>query len=82
MATVLVAMGFLAVAFVFMAAALHFAQYKKRQQGCCGDALEMNERTSGEDACTTCPRREDEKASCDGFVSVRESLTVVSVDRS
>lgn len=65
MATVLTAMIFLIVAFAFMAAALTFAQYKKKQQSCCGDALEMHERGSVEDSsCFTCPRRK-EKENCE-----------------
>jgi len=83
MPTVLVAMGFLAVAFVFMAGALHFAQYKKKQQGCCSDALELNERVSDEDsACVTCPRREEEKADCDRFAAARELLVAAASDRT
>ena len=40
MATVLTAMIFLVVAFAFMGAALTFAQYRKKQQSCCGYCLE------------------------------------------
>ena len=58
MATILTAAIFLAVAFAFMAGALAFAQYKKKQQSCCGDALEIHERgTDEESSCFTCPRR-------------------------
>jgi hypothetical protein len=58
MATVLTAMIFLVVAFAFMGAALTFAQYRKKQQSCCGDALEIHEQGSVEDSsCFTCPRR-------------------------
>ncbi|MDP6037050.1 MAG: hypothetical protein QGG64_00710 [Candidatus Latescibacteria bacterium] len=65
MATVLTAMGFLVVAFAFMAAALTFAQYKKKQQGCCGDALEPHEQGSVEaSSCFTCPRRK-ERENCE-----------------
>ena len=46
MATVLTAMIFLVVAFAFMGAALTFAQYRKKQQSCCGDALEIHEQGS------------------------------------
>ncbi|MDA0710601.1 MAG: hypothetical protein O3B73_10385, partial [bacterium] len=65
MMTILTATGFLIVAFAFMGAALHFAQYKKKQQSCCGDALEDHERSTAEDsACFTCPRRKENEA-CD-----------------
>lgn len=65
MATVLTAVVFLIVAFAFMAGALHFAQYKKKQQSCCGDALEPHEQGKTEDnACFTCPRRK-ENENCD-----------------
>ena len=58
MATILTAAIFLAVAFAFMAGALAFAQYKKKQQSCCGDALEIHERGADEESsCFTCPRR-------------------------
>ena len=58
MATILTAAIFLAVAFAFMAGALAFAQFKKKQQSCCGDALEIHERAAVEDSsCFTCPRR-------------------------
>ena len=58
MATILTAAVFLAVAFAFMAGALAFAQYKKKQQSCCGDALEIHERSTDEESsCFTCPRR-------------------------
>lgn len=58
MATILTAAVFLAVAFAFMAGALAFAQYKKKQQSCCGDALEIHERGADEESsCFTCPRR-------------------------
>ncbi len=58
MATILVAAIFLIVAFAFMAGALAFAQYKKKQQSCCGDALETHERSAVENSsCFTCPRR-------------------------
>ena len=58
MTTILIAAIFLAVAFAFMAGALAFAQYKKKQQGCCGDALEIHERGADEESsCFTCPRR-------------------------
>ena len=65
MATISTAMAFLVVAFAFMAGALHFAQYKKKQQSCCGDALEPHEQGKVEnDSCFTCPRRK-EKENCD-----------------
>ncbi len=65
MATIFTAMAFLVVAFAFMAGALHFAQYKKKQQSCCGDALEPHEQGKVEnDSCFTCPRRK-EKENCD-----------------
>jgi len=65
MATILTAVVFLIVAFAFMAGALHFAQYKKKQQSCCGDALEPHEQGKVEDnSCFTCPRRK-EKENCD-----------------
>lgn len=58
MATILTAAIFLAVAFAFMAGALAFAQYKKKQRSCCGDALEIHERGADEESsCFTCPRR-------------------------
>ena len=58
MATILTAAVFLAVAFAFMAGALAFAQYKKKQRSCCGDALEIHERGADEESsCFTCPRR-------------------------
>ena len=58
METILTATIFLVVAFAFMAGALTFAQYKKKQQSCCGDVLETPEQSSDEDsACFTCPRR-------------------------
>ncbi len=58
METILTATIFLALAFAFMAGALTFAQYKKKQQSCCGDVLETSEQGSDEDsACFTCPRR-------------------------
>ena len=58
METILTATIFLIVAFAFMAGALTFAQYKKKQQSCCGDVLETPERDLDEDsACFTCPRR-------------------------
>lgn len=66
MATVLIAMVMLAVAFGFMAWALHFAQYKKKQQSCCSDALEPHEQTSAEQSsCFTCPRRLEKDHVCD-----------------
>ena len=65
MATILIAVVFLAVAFAFMAGALHFAQYKKKQQSCCGDALEPHEQAPPDKAsCFTCPRRK-EKEHCE-----------------
>ena len=65
MATVLTATAFLVIAFAFMAGALTFAQYKKKQQSCCGDALEPDEQGSVEDSsCFTCPRR-NENEDCD-----------------
>lgn len=64
MTTILVAVVFLAVAFVFMAGALHFAQYKKKQQSCCGDALEPHEQAKDQASCFTCPRRK-EKEQCE-----------------
>ncbi len=58
METILTATIFLIVAFAFMAGALTFAQYKKKQQSCCGDVLETQEQDLDEDsACFTCPRR-------------------------
>ena len=75
MATVLIAVGFLAVAFAFMAGALHFAEYKKKQQSCCGDALEPHEQSKAEDnACFTCPRRK-ENEDCDEDPDACEHLT-------
>jgi len=64
MATVLTAVVFLVVAFAFMAGALTFAQYKKKQQNCCGDALEPHEQSTAEDSCFTCPKRK-EKENCE-----------------
>jgi hypothetical protein len=78
MATVLVAVGFLAVAFAFMAGALHFAQYKKKQQSCCGDALEEHEIGNVEDnSCFTCPRRK-ENEDCDEDSEACEHLIEVA----
>lgn len=65
METILTATVFLVIAFGFMAAALTFAQYKKKQQSCCGDALEPHEQSPAEDSsCFTCPRRK-ENENCD-----------------
>jgi hypothetical protein len=75
MATVLTAVAFLVVAFSFMAGALHFAQYKKKMQSCCGDALEPHERGKVEDeACFTCPRRL-ENENCDGDSEACDEIT-------
>lgn len=58
MTTILTAAIFLVVAFAFMAGALAFAQFKKKRQSCCGDALEIHERGADEESsCFTCPRR-------------------------
>ena len=61
-----------------MAGALTFAQYKKKQQSCCGDVLETSEQDLDEDsACFTCPRRK--KAEKDqNTVSIAEKGVIVS----
>ena len=72
METILTATIFLIVAFAFMAGALTFAQYKKKQQSCCGDVLETHEQSSDEDsACFTCPRR---KKKDQNTVSIAEKV--------
>jgi len=78
MATIFIAVAFLIVAFAFMGAALHFAEYKKKQQSCCGDALEPHEQGKVEDnACFTCPRRK-ENEDCDEDFEACEHATEVA----
>ena len=81
MATVLVAMVLLAVAFVFMAWALHFAQYKKKQQSCCSDALEPHEQISAEQSsCFTCPRRKEKDHVCEEDPKTCDHELITRVD--
>jgi nitrogen fixation-related uncharacterized protein len=81
MATLLVAIVFLAVGFVFMAWALHFSQYKKKQQSCCSDALEPHEQIPAEKAsCFTCPRRQEKDHVCEEDPDTCDHELIASVE--
>ena len=57
MMTYLIVFVFITVAFIFMAAMLHFSKYKQREGGCCADSIE----TTGfkEDSCFSCPNKDE-----------------------
>ena len=57
MMTYLIVFVFITLAFIFMAAMLHFSKYKQRESGCCADSIETTD--YNEDSCFTCPNKEE-----------------------
>jgi len=48
---------FIVLAFIFMAAMLHFSKYKQKEGSCCSSGIE----TDGykEDSCISCPNKDE-----------------------
>ncbi len=59
----IVAFGFFAVGFVFMALMLHFGRYKKGDSCCCGDSFGGFDLSGS--SCATCPNQEAEPSAAD-----------------
>ena len=57
MMTYLIVFVFITLAFIFMAAMLHFSKYKQRESGCCADSIETTD--YNEDLCFTCPNKDE-----------------------
>jgi len=57
MMTYLIVLLFIVLAFIFMAAMLHFSKYKQKEGSCCSSGIE----TDGykEDTCISCPNKDE-----------------------